>query len=246
MRQTLRCLPLLATSISVIALTACGGGGGGGDDVTPIPSTQFPLSTVAENIAKEKKTYQFRISESVTDAGNSFRFNGSGTHTITSGLASFEGASAIKQTATSKGSGSIDGKNSSIGFDDSVSSYYGANYKPVGYVDSDTYCLVSNLLELPASAAVGQSGSWYDMTCYASSLKSTKVGAVSVNYALESDSMESAALLKITSQATGVQGQSRKTLVTYRITTGGASTLLSEVTVFSDATSKVTTEKTYQ
>lgn len=244
MTQTLRYLPLLATSISVIALAACGGGGG--DDSALLSLSQFPLSTVAENIAKENKTYQLRISESVTDSGNSFKFNGSGTYTITSGPASFEGASAIKQTAISKGSGSIEGKNSSIVFDDSVSSYYGANYKPVGYVDPDTYCLVSNRIELPASAAVGQSGSWYDMTCYASSLKSTKVGAVSVNYAIESDSMESIALLRITSQATGVQGQSRKTLVTYRITSGGASTLLSEVTVFSDATSKVTTEKTYQ
>lgn len=59
MTQTLRYLPLLATSISVIALAACGGGGG--DDVTPTPSTQFPLSTVVENIAKENSKFHVRF-----------------------------------------------------------------------------------------------------------------------------------------------------------------------------------------
>ena len=244
MRHPRRYLPVLATSITAIALTACGGGGDG--DSNPIASTQFPLSAVAENIAKENKTYQFRISELVTDSGNSFKFNGSGTYTITNSSASFEGNSAIKKTSRSKGSGRIDGNNSSIGFDDSVSSYYGTDFKPLGYVDDATYCPVSNSLELPVLAVTGQSGSWYEMTCYASSSKLSKVGSVNVNYAIEPDSIESSALLKITSQANGSQGQIRKMVVTYRITTVGDFSLLSEVTVFSDAKIKANTEKIYQ
>lgn len=240
MPHALKTLPLVAT----IVLTACGGGGG--DDSTPINSTQFPLSAIAENIAKETKNYQLTISESVTETGRTFKFNGSGTYSITSTTTSFEGVTAIKKTATSSGSGTIDSSNSVIGFNDSASSFYGTDFKLLGYIDSGSYCVASNQASLPFSASVGQSGAWYNLTCYTNNSKATRIGSATASYAIESTSSENTALFKVTVQSTGNQGQTRKTVTTYRVTLGASPVLVSEVTSFVGNGSSANTETTYR
>lgn len=240
MPNILKSLPLVAA----ITLTACGGGGG--DDSTSGNSTQFPFSTIAESIAKEARVYQLTISESVTEPGRTLKFNGSGTYTIVSTTTSFEGATAIQKTATSGGSGTIDGRSSVIGFGDTTSSFYGPDFKLVGYIDAGSYCVAASQADLPSSVSVGQTGPLYNLNCYTNSSKATKIGSASASYALESAPSENSAFFKVTLQTTGTQGQTRKTVTTYRVTSSAPIVLVSEVSAFVGNGSSAKTETTYK
>lgn len=243
MKQHSNKAKLAALAIATSFLAACGGGG---DETAPVASTaSFPLSTVAGNIATAAKTYQLRITESVTSAGKTTVYSGSGIYTITNTPATFEGVTATKKLYRSKGTVTTNGVSGAYSFDDTTALYLGSEAKPLGYTDSGSYCVISNQVSLPANAAIGSSGAWYDLTCYASIAKTSSIGTGTVTYSVES-AENGNPLFRVTTRTMGTQGQSRTTLTTYQMTQTGDVTLISERTTFTGNGTSATTETTFQ
>jgi hypothetical protein len=210
MKQHINKAKLAALAIATAVLAACGGGG---DDPAPVASkASFPLSTVAGNIATQTKTYQLRITESVTSAGKTTVYSGSGTYTITNTPATFEGVTATKKLYRSKGTVTTNGISGAYSFDDTTALYLGSEANPLGYTDSGTYCVTSNQVSLPANAAIGSSGTWYDLT--------SSIGTGTVTYSVEF-AENGNPLFRVTTKTIGTQGQDRTTLTTYQMTLTG-------------------------
>ena len=218
-------LKLLFTAFTIPLLFACGGGGGGGD--TPTASLTFPLKQAVLAFNSQPVTLNFTASGSITNATmNNTSIGGSGTITTSSFTsAAFEGASALKQTSTTTGTLSLNGGATPL--NTSTVYYYDTNYNPLGSQGSD-YEVVGQFNALPTSVKVGESGPYVAENIYTNSSKATLTTTRTTTYAVETDATTSA-LVRMTSTEKNVSGTTLSvTTTTFRITTDGKLTLLSQ------------------
>jgi hypothetical protein len=217
-----RCHTILAVPF-ILAIAACGGGG---DEAPPVTSAAtYPLSVIVDNVVKETVSGQFRITGTASSNGQSVAVTGSGTHSTSSSASTFENANATKKTSTVTGTVTVAG--TSIPYGGTSASYFGANSSPLGSQADGEYCVVTNRSDVPATAKVGDTNTWFNGTCYTSSSKSTSTGSVTVSYVLEADS-DSTAILKLVNRRTLQNGQTNTAVSSARVTTTGAYSRIGE------------------
>lgn len=213
-------------------LAACGGGGGG--EAAPVASTEtFQLRTAYVNHVNDTQTRSAQLSG---------RINGvdvTGRATLSAGAltnTTFEGLPALAKTSTVAGTLTVNG--AAVPITVTTTTYVDAAYNPLGEADGDEYQVVSGTVAIPATGKVGDSGVWYTAERYVDSGKSSRLGTLTVSYALEADTATTA-LLRIVGTDRDTGGNTTTTTTArYRLTPAGALTPISEVS--SDSTGTLT------
>lgn len=215
---------ILALTLSVAFLAACGGGGGGsGTPAAPVTSTEtFQVRTAYINYVNDSRTLPFTISG--TTAGVSV--SGSGTLTQSSVTNStFEGAAALQKTSTINASLTANGM--TIPLATTLVSYVDSNYVPLGSVNGE-YLVVTGAITIPVTGKVNDAGVWFSANRYASSLKLNLLGTEVISYALLPDTATTA-LLNIIQVDKNLSGATTMTTtLRFRMTPTGELTRLSE------------------
>ena len=201
------------------------GCGGGGDAVPESSAMSFPLSQIAQSVVQERGSYPVRLEGTATYSGESVPVTGSGTVSLSTGSGTFEGVVHAERRVSVTGSVSVRGVTVPIAAN--VQEYYGADTKPIGRIDSDSYCVYEGQSPIPAFVKVGDSGSWYNSVCYTSSAKVSRVSTSSATYVIEPDSATTA-LLKLVQRVNSGSGQGNVAVASYRITSAGSYTKVSE------------------
>ena len=219
-------LSLLISLCALMLVSACGGGGGGGGSVatTPVASTQtFQTDTAMDTDFNSSSTRTFSISGTV----NGIAVSGNGTVTF-GGIVNttFEGVTALQKNSTV--SVSVTANGVTIPLTTTSSSYVDSNYVPLGSVGSGSYEVVTDAVNIPATALVNDTGTAYMANIYSSSAKATLNGTDTVTYVLLPDTA-STALLQITHTYRDTGGSmTSQDVSTSRLTPQGTSTPISE------------------
>ena len=223
-----RILSLFALSALV---AACGGGGDGGSPAQPAPaaSTGVPLAAAMSNVINQGRSGTVSIAGTVTAAGQTVTVAGSGTYTESTTAATFEGIAGLRKHIDLSGSVSASGQTAPLSA--STDAYYDSNYKPLGSTAPGTYCVTTAYSGLPASAQAGTSGAWISQDCYTSSAKTSKIGSGTIGYTVEADSANSA-IVRFTTRVTDSAGNTLPSTASYRVTTTGTTTRLTDVSTF--------------
>jgi len=186
---------LLSTSLLSIAITGCGGGGDGGNGDTGTPSAP---TAVTFPVAASYSTYLTTArSDSFTSSGTirAASYTATGTRTQTAAVDStFEGKAVQTNTRTYVITANALGRTKTI---TATGQQYLANGVLAGVSMKGSYAVVTAVSPLPASAAIGASGTLYTATVYTSSGKQTTRGTASMTYSLEADSVPNSAILRL-------------------------------------------------
>jgi len=209
----------------LFALSACGGGNNPTNTSSTTSTETFEFRTAFVNYVTETRSLPF----TVTGTSSGYGVTGSGTATqgaLTS--ASFESQAAQQKTTTVTGSMTVNGV--TVPLSSSGTAYVDSNYNPLGTI-GDKYVVVTNGTTIPTTAKVNDTGILYSTILYSSSTKAIKLGTETVAYALEPDTA-STALLKIIVTERGTNNtQTSIATITFRMTTAGALTRISETYV---------------
>lgn len=204
----------------LFALSACGGGSNPTNTGSTTSTETFQFSTAFVNYVTETRSLPF----TVTGTSSGYSVTGSGTVTqggLTS--ASFESQAAQQKTTTVTGSMTVNGV--TVPLASSSTAYVDSNYNPLGSI-GDNYAVVTNGSSIPTTAKVNDTG-----ILYSSSTKAVARGTETVTYALEPDTA-STALLKIIVTERGTNNTlSSIATISFRMTTAGALTRISETYV---------------
>ena len=219
---TTRILSLFALSALV---AACGGGG---DDAPA--ATGVPLATAMSNMISQSRTGSISVAGTVSASGQTVNVSGSGTYTETTTASTFEGQPALKKHVDLTGSVSAAGQTAPLAV--STDAYYESNSKPLGSTAAGAYCVTTAYTPLPANAQAGAAGTWIAQDCYTSSSKLSKIGSGSISYVVEADSPNSA-VVRFTTKVTDGAGNTLPSTASYRVTSTGATTRLTDVATFS-------------
>ena len=208
-----------AATATALALAACGGGGSDTPTPTTGATTTFPIAAAMASYARDTRTVPFTLTGTGTSGGQTIAVTGSGNIAATIIAGTFEGAPAQVRTLTTTGTVTAQGTSSTVS--DRTVAFYDANYQALGSSTASGYCVHSGITGLPASAKVGDTGTWYSATCYTNSTKSVRTGAVAVSYAIESLTATSV-ILKVTLKFTPQIGTVTTQEIPYTITAAGA------------------------
>ena len=208
-----------AATATALALAACGGGGSDTPTPTTGATTTFPIAAAMASYARDTRTVPFTLTGTGTSGGQTIAVTGSGNIAATIIAGTFEGAPAQVRTLTTTGTLTAQGTSSTVS--DRTVAFYDANYQALGSSTASSYCVHSGITGLPASAKVGDTGTWYSATCYTNSTKSVRTGAVAVSYAIESLTATSV-ILKVTLKFTPQIGTVTTQEIPYTITAAGA------------------------
>lgn len=221
---------ILCTFALSAIVSACGGGGDGGSAPAPAPATTgIPLAAAMANLTNQSKTGSVAISGTVTASGQTVNVSGSGTYTETTSAGSFEGIQGLRKHLELSGSVTANGQSAPLS--SSTDAYYDSNYKPLGATGAGSYCVTTSYTALPATVQVGSTGTWFTQDCYTSSAKLSKVGSGSATYSVEADAPGSA-VVRFTTRITDTAGNSLPATASYRVTTTGTTTRLTDVSNF--------------
>ena len=207
---------VLLFSVSVI-LSACGGGGS-----TAVSVSTFNVKQAFENFIKTSDTKN--VSFSGTSSG--LKLTGTGRATL-GGLvpSTFQGVNAFLKTSVLTGT-ITDGKDV-IPLSTTALTYWDSNYNLLGRSGSD-FSVVTKFVPLPTAAKINDTGSFYTLTNYPSSAKSSIRDTTAVSFSLTADS-ESSALVTLIKETRDNSGKSVSTeSEIYRVTTSGVLTIISE------------------
>lgn len=234
-----RALAGLGMWVAAALLAACGGGGGGGQQA----AVTIPLSNAIANYINQSRSSTVSISGSVTGGGQTLPVSGSATVTESTGPGTFEGQAALRKSMSISGSVSILGTSAPLS--DSSQAFFDSNYRPLGSTSATSYCVTTAASALPATARVGDSGSWFSQTCYESSAKLAPTATSTSAYVIEPDTSTTAVLkLLVTSSATG--GPTLTSQSTFRVGGDGSITRLQDRTEFQVDGASMSLTMTYQ
>ncbi|MFC5499819.1 hypothetical protein ACFPOE_19920 [Caenimonas terrae] len=177
------------------------------------------------NMINQSKTGTVSIAGTVTASGQTVSVAGAGTYTETTSAATFEGVAGLRKHVDLSGSVSANGQTAPLSA--STDAYYDSNYKPLGSTSAGAYCVTTAYTSLPANAPAGTSGTWISQDCYASSAKTSKIGSGTVTYTVEADSANSL-ILRLTTRVTDSAGNVLPSTASYRVTTTGATSRLTD------------------
>jgi hypothetical protein len=206
----------------LLALSACGGGSNPTNTGSTTSTETFQFRTAFVNYVTETRSLPF----TVTGSSSGYSVTGSGTATqgaLTS--ASFESQAAQQKTTTV--TGSITANGVTVPLSSSSTAYVDSNYNPLGSI-GDNYVVVTNGTNIPTTAKVNDTGILYSTILYSSSTKSVKRGTETVAYALEPDTASTALLKIIVTERDTNNTRTSITTSTFRMTTAGALTRISE------------------
>lgn len=210
------------TVVLSLALTACGGGGDSSTVVPTVTSTaDFQLRTAWVNHVSGSRSLTFNVSGSVE--GTAVSGTGLGTQ---SSLVSttFEGVPALRGSTSL--SMTLNPGNLTIAT--TSYSYIDSNYNYLGSSGDAEYSVVSSSELIPTTAKVNANGVWYRENRYSDSSKNVLLGTETTSYSLEPDTADTA-LLKIIQVQKDTGGTiTGNATVTFRMTTAGSLTRLSE------------------
>ena len=225
--KTLHILSLFA----VCALVAGCGGGGSATAAPPAAAVNgVPLATAMASLINQGKSGSVSITGPVLALGQTVNVAGSGTYTETTAAATFEGIPGLRKHLDLAGSVSASGQTAP--FSASTDAYYDSNYKPLGSTSAGSYCVTTAYTALPATAQAGASGAWISQDCYTSSSKLSKLGSGTVGYSVEADSPNSA-VVRFTTRLTDTAGNALPSTASYRVTSSGTPTRLTDIATFS-------------
>lgn len=210
-----------AATLTALALAACGGGGSDAPAVATSATTTFPLAAAMASFARDTRATTFTLSGTGTSAGQTFALTGSGGISSTFVAGTFEGVAAQVKTLTTNITLTAQGQSSSLG--DTSVGFYDANFQTLGSSAASSYCVSTPSGGFPASAKVGDAGTWYAATCYTNSTKSVKTGAQAVTFVIEPLAGTSA-VLRVTQKFVPLTGAASSQDLTYTITTAGTVT----------------------
>jgi hypothetical protein len=218
-------LAAVATAAASL-LAACGGGGGSGTTApaATTSTTSFALGAALASFVKDTRTASFTVSGTGSNGSQTITVSGSGTAAESAVLGTFEGAAAYNKTSSLVGSLTVQGTTNPL--NTSGVDNYDLNFKPVGSTSASSYCVTTSYVALPATVRVGDTGSWYEQTCYTNASKTTKVLTLAVSFQIETDTA-STALWRIQQRATTTAGVTTSGTAAYRITPSGGVSLAS-------------------
>lgn len=209
---------IAASALSLLA--ACGGGGGSSGPVTSTDT--FQLRTAYVNYLQDTRSLPFTLSG--TSSG--YSVTGSGTTTQGSVFSTtFEGQPAQAKTTTVTGSFTVNGQSSTLA--SSATTYVDSNFNPLGF-NGTSYTVVTSATPIPTTGRVGDTGTWYNATRYTSSSKTTRSGTETATFVMEPDTASTALLKIIQVQKDTSNVTTNTTTITFRLTTAGTLTRLSE------------------
>lgn len=236
-----RLLSLFALSVVV---GACGGGGDGSPaQPAPPAASGIPLSAAMANLTNQSKSGSVAIAGTVTALGQTVNVSGSGTYTETTSAGSFEGVQGLRKHLELSGQVTANGQSAPLS--SSTDAYYDSNYKPLGATGPGSYCVTTSYTALPATVQVGSTGTWFTQDCYTSSAKLSKLGSGSASYSVEADAPGSA-VVRFTTRITDTAGNSLPATASYRVTTTGTTTRLTDVATFTLSGASFNLSITYQ
>ena len=216
-------------------LVACGGGGGASTDVSATPSgiTRFDTHQGWLNYLQEAGIFRYTITGTVQ--GTPVSSSGSASIGALQ-AASFESQAA--QRKTSLVSGTLTVGSSTVPYGGTTELYVDANFLPLGSTGAGEYAVVSGTVTIPTTAEVNQSGTLFTLTRYDSSARGTLLGTTTVAWAVLPEGSDTA-LFRITSTAANADGSPPSvTVETYRMSTAGTLTRLTEE--YRDSSSQLT------
>jgi hypothetical protein len=223
---------LLAASL-ISLFTACGGGGG--DSVAPPVTTidTYQFKTAWVNYFNDSSTLNFTVSGMVSGVTIS------GTGKLTQGVPStgtFENVVGLQKTSVVTGNltGTLNGVVVTVPLDATSTSYVDTNYLPLGQTDAEGgYVVVTGTVTIPQTVKIGDTGPLYAGTFYSSSAKISPLGTFAVSYAVKPDTITGSdallSLIEVDQDAS--TGKSSTSTRTFRMTSAGGLTRLSEVSV---------------
>ena len=178
------CRNVLAFSVSLALLAACGGGGGTSAPTGPVTSTlSFPLQTGYRTLIANGAANNFTISGTCT---------GSGSHTVGAAntATTFEGSAAL--SAASTWTMNFTGCTlSSVAA--TSTTYYDSNYLPRGVSSVGVnYGVYLTAPTIPSTVMVGNTGTIGTETLYTNSTKTVGNGTTVVSYVVEPDTANTA------------------------------------------------------
>lgn len=221
--QTYRAASATTAIAAAALLVACGGAGGGGGSAgaaAPTSSTAtFALGSALAALVKDARTTTFNVSGTASKSGQTFAVTGNGTTSESTVLGTFEGAAAYNKTTTVTGSLSAQGVSAPL--NSTGTANYDLSFKPLGSISANGYCVTSSYVALPTTAKVGDSGSWFEQTCYSNSAKTTKLVTSTSSFQIEPDT-SSTALWRVKTNVSAPTGASISSSTAYRITPSGA------------------------
>lgn len=239
-----RCLSLFAISALV---AACGGGGDGAPSGPPAAALSIPLATAIANFVNQTRSTPFSVSGTATASGLTANVTGSGTMSESTAAATFEGAPAMRKTVAITGTVTANaaGANASAPLSSTADAFFDASNKPLGASGAGGYCVTTSHVPVPASAQVGSTGAWYSQDCYTSNARLSKIGTITVTYAVEPET-GTTVLVKLLTSVTNTAGTSVPATSTLRVTSAGAVTRVSESTTVSADGATLTLNIAYQ
>jgi hypothetical protein len=178
------CRNLLAFSVSLALLAACGGGGGTSAPTGPVTSTlSFPLQTGYRTLIANGAANNFTISGTCT---------GSGSHTVGAAntATTFEGSAALSAASTWTMTFTNCTPSSTAV---TSTTYYDSNYLPRGFSSVGTnYGVYQTAPTIPSTVMVGNTGTIGTETLYTNSTKTVGNGTTVVSYVVEADTANTA------------------------------------------------------
>ena len=208
-----------AATATALALAACGGGGSDTPVQTTSATTTFPLASAMASYARDTRTVPFTLTGTGTSGGQTIAFTGSGSVASSIAAGTFEGVAAQVKTVMTNGTVTAQGTSSAVA--DTAVAFYDANYQTLGTSTASSYCVSSGSASFPASAKVGDTGTWYTATCYTNSTKSVRISTNTLSYVIEPLTATSV-ILRVTLKSTPQTGVASTQDLTYTITTAGA------------------------
>lgn len=216
---------------SLLFLPACGGGGGD-NPVAPTPPTtpvDYPLRTAFVNQLTMTGSSAFKVTGNYVETGSPQPITGSGTANWGAMMAAvFEAKPAQKKATTVLGSISV--SSTTVPMNSTQYMYYDSNYNPLGY-DGVEYGVVTSSNQLPVTAKVGDTGSWYTANRYTTSAKTKLLGTSSTSYVVQADTATTAFLTLIDTEKDTTGMTTMTVTAKYRMTTTGALTAIDQTGV---------------
>lgn len=225
---------LLSTSMLSIAITGCGGGGDGGSGDTGTPAVPtavtYPVATAYTSYLTAAKSDSFTSSGTIRGAS----YTASGTRTQTAAVDStFEGKAVQTNTRTYVITANALGRTKTI---TATGQQYLANGVLAGVSMKGSYAVVTAVSPLPASAAIGSSGTLYTATVYTNSGKQTTRGTATMTYSVEADSVPNSAILRLELKGASMPVWADTKL---RISSTGGVTTVTETPMVSNSTASL-------
>lgn len=213
-----RRVSLICASAAAVALSVACGGGGSSSPAPSASTSTFALGSALAAFVKDARTAVFTVSGTGTKDSQTIVLSGSGTASESTVLGTYEGATVYKKTSSIVGNLTAQGINSPL--NTAGTENYDLSFKPLGSTTASGYCATTFHVPLPTTVRVGDTGSWYEQTCYTNATRATKILTITVRFQIEPDS-ESTALWRMQQRIVATSGATISSSTAYRITASG-------------------------